>query len=359
MDFLTSAFQSHSHWLIFIICLPLGWLLKGLFVFLASKWTGIFVSGSKDAVSQKFKTFKKPLGWFFLFLFYFFCADFLRLDEKGLSPLMTLIKIGAGASAVFLLPPAVNIFIDFLRKKFQLEKDPLYNQFFLLIKKVLNASIFIVGGLMIVQNMGYNITSLIAGLGVGGLAAALAAKDTLANVFGSIVILFDRPFVTGDWIQFDSYEGTVTRVGFRSTQIKTFYDSVVSVPNSILANAKIDNLGKRKARRSRFTLGLAYSTPPEKILSFVKGVENIIKNHSKTKKDYFQVSFSGYADSSLNVFVNFFLHVANWNEELLERQGIFIEILKLSKTINVDFAFPSRSLYIENPLSISENKPQL
>ena len=123
---------------------------------------------------------------------------------------------------------------------------------------------------------------------------------------------------------------------------------MISVPNFILANAQIDNLGKRKYRRTRFTLGVNYSTDPEKIKSFVEGIKNIVQSHSKTKKDYYQVSFSGYADSSLDIFVNLFLQVKSWNEELEFRQEIFLSILKLSHDLNVEFAFPSRSLYIEN-----------
>ena len=202
--------------------------------------------------------------------------------------------------------------------------------------------------------MGFNVSSVLAGLGLGGMAIAFAAKETLSNVFGSLMIAFDRPFSLGDWIQFDNIEGTVENIGIRSTQIKTFYDSVVSIPNSVIAQSKIDNLGKRQFRRTRFTLGITYSTPSNKIQNFVEGIKTIIQNHPKTKKDYYQVSFSGYADSSLNIFVNLFLQVKDWNEELTCRQEIFLEILNFAQKENVEFAFPSQSLYIERMKSHSK-----
>ncbi len=255
-------------------------------------------------------------------------------------------KIYAGVSVLFLIHHTLSPLTHWLQEN-KLKEYAQHKAFFSFFKKTLSFLIFVVGGLVLVQNLGYNVTSLLAGLGLGGLAVALAAKDTLSNIFGSLVILFDRPFVTGDWIQFDQVEGTVEHIGFRSTQIKTFYDSVISVPNFTLANTQIDNMGKRKFRRTRFTLGIAYSTPPEKIQSFIKGIEGIIHSHPKTKKDYYQVSFSGCADSSLNIFVNFFLQTANWNEELLFRQEVFLEILKQARQMQVEFAFPSQSLYIE------------
>ena len=163
-------------------------------------------------------------------------------------------------------------------------QNSLDNNIFLMIKKIVGISVIIIGALLLIQSLGYNITSVLAGLGIGGVAVALAAKDTISNFFGSIVILIDRPFEIGDWIHFDGTEGTVDSVGFRSTQIKTFYDSIISIPNFILANAQIDNLGKRQHRRTRFTLGVTYSTDPKKIEAFVEGIKKIILNHEKTKK---------------------------------------------------------------------------
>ena len=124
--------------------------------------------------------------------------------------------------------------------------------------------VVIFGVLLSLQNIGINVMSLVAGLGIGGLAFALAAKDTAANLFGSIMILIDRPFMVGDWVKVSESEGTVEEIGLRSTRIRTFYDSVISVPNMDMATTRIDNMGKRAFRRITMTVGITYDSPPEK-----------------------------------------------------------------------------------------------
>ena len=324
---------------VFVLALALGWALRGA---LASAVQALLRLSFFKKELTWFAPFRVPLSYLALFGFYFLCAELTQMKHPAL---LLALKAGLGLSVLFLIHPAVHWMVDSTRIRFS---DPLYSPFFTLLKKFLSIAVFILGGLMLIQNLGYNVTSLLAGLGLGGAALALASKDAISNFFGSIVILFDKPFIIGDWIQFEDTEGTVEHIGFRSTQIKTFYDSVISVPNALLANVTVDNLGKRKARRLRFELGLVYSTPPEKITAFTEGIKNIIKNHPKTKKDYFQVSFSGYGSSSLNIFINLFLHTTGWDEELEARQSIFLEILKLSQNTGVEFAFPSQSLYFEN-----------
>ena len=150
--------------------------------------------------------------------------------------------------------------------------------------------------------MGFNVTSLIASLGIGGIALAFGAKETLSNLFGGLNIIADQPFSVGDYISCKKIEGTVQDIGFRSTKIKTFYDSVVTIPNALISDSIIDNLGKRQYRRVRFTLDITYNTPGEKIESFVSSITDIIKQHPLTKKDSFQCYFDGYGESSFKDF---------------------------------------------------------
>ena len=141
------------------------------------------------------------------------------------------------------------------------------------------------GILIVLQNMGVNVFSLLAGLGLGGLAFALAAKDTAANLFGSIMILTDRPFKIGDWVKMDGVEGTVEEIGFRSTRVRTFYNSLITIPNATIANVQIDNLGVRQYRRTTATLGVTYDTSMEKMNQFVEGIRKIIEgNADKIKR---------------------------------------------------------------------------
>lgn len=216
-----------------------------------------------------------------------------------------------------------------------------------LLSKTLKVVIIVFAVLTTIQDLGINVFSLVAGLGVGGLAIALAAKDTAANFFGSLMILFDQPFKKGDWIKIDNLEGTVEEIGFRSTRIRTFYDSQIVVPNAKVASGDIDNLGRRQYRRTVEKLGLTYDTPSEKLNQFIDGLKKIINDHPLTRKDKHYISFDKFGDSSLEILLYFFLKVSDYKDELIAKEEIYISIKKLAQEIGVDFAFPSQSLYIE------------
>ena len=186
----------------------------------------------------------------------------------------------------------LDILESYFQKLFSAkEKDTLHKHFLPYGKKVLKIAAAIVVALFILQNAGFNITSLLASLGIGGIAVALGARETLRNLFGGIVIVADKPFAAGDWILCSGIEGTVQDIGFRSTKVKTFYDSVITIPNAAIADSTVDNLGRRSARRTRFTLSLNFKTSPEEMEAFVEGIRNILLSNSHSRKDYFQVYF--------------------------------------------------------------------
>ena len=226
------------------------------------------------------------------------------------------------------------------------DEDTLHKHFLPYGKKILKIASAIIIALFILQNAGFNITSLLASLGIGGIAVALGARETLRNLFGGLVIMADKPFAAGDWILCSGVEGTVQDIGFRSTKVKTFYDSVITIPNAVIADSIVDNLGRRTARRTRFTLNIAYDSSPEQVEAFAEGIKNIILSNSHARKDYFQVYFAGYGSSSLEIFVNFFLRVPDWDTELLQKQNILLEILRLAKQLEISFAFPTQTLNI-------------
>lgn len=185
--------------------------------------------------------------------------------------------------------------------------------------------------------------SVLAGLGVGGLAVALAAQQTLANLLGSLIIMFEKPFAIGHWIRVKDLEGTVEDVGFRSTRIRTFYNSLVTIPSSQLVNSTIDNMELRAYRQVKTVLKLNYDTPTQKIEDFLAGIEQIIQIHPHTRKDNIQVVLYDIGPDGLNILVNFFLKVTDKAAELSERQRILLNILRLAEASGLEFAFPERS----------------
>ena len=273
---------------------------------------------------------------------------FVSVDEKWQVFLYSPLKLILAYSLLLISWQFLDILEQFIALKLEQKKEQLAGSITKHLlpysKKILKTLITIVTVLIFLQNSGFNVTSLLASLGIGGIAIALAAKETLSNFFGGFTVILDKPFSVGDWIVCNEVEGTVVDVGFRSTKVKTFYDSLLTIPNSVLSETIIDNLGKRQARRTRVTLDITYNTPPEKIEAFVEGIKNIFQSNSYIRKDYYQCYFSGYGPHSLQILLNFFLKVTDWDSELLQKQNIFLEILRLAQELEVEFAFPTQTL---------------
>lgn len=198
------------------------------------------------------------------------------------------------------------------------------------------------------DRLGLPAYSVLAGLGVGGLAVALAAQQTLANLLGSLIIMFEKPFAVGHFVKVQGIEGTVENVGFRSTRIRTFHNSLVTIPSSQLVNSTVDNMELREYRQVRTVLNLTYDTPAGKIEDFVEGIKQILKTQPDTRKDNIQVFLYEFGPHSLDILLNFFLKVPDRDAELVERQRILLDILLLAETKNVRFAFPTQTLHIES-----------
>ncbi len=257
------------------------------------------------------------------------------------------VRVVMVVSVVWALYRLVDVFAARFEERAAATETKLDDQLVPLLRKSAKVLVVVAGVLFALQNMNVDVGSLLTGLGIGGLAFALAAKDTLANFFGSIMIFIDRPFQIGDWIVVKGTEGVVEEVGFRSTRIRTFYNSVISVPNSVFTDASIDNYGEREYRRTFVTLNVTYDTSPEQMQAFVEGIRAIIRANEFTRKDYYEVHMSGFGASSLDVMVYFFFKVGSWTDELRERHNVFLEIMRLAQELGVEFAFPTQTLHLD------------
>jgi MscS family membrane protein len=170
----------------------------------------------------------------------------------------------------------------------------------------------------------------------------LASKDAIANLFGSVNLLADRPFEIGDWVVVEGVEGNVETVGFRSTRIRTPNNSLVTLPNSRLTTAVLDNLGRRRYRRVKMTLPLAYDTPPERIEAFCEGIRELIRRHPYTRKDYYHVYFHQFSAAALDVLLDSFLDCQDLAVELRERHRLLVDVLRLAEGLRIAFAAPPR-----------------
>ena len=197
---------------------------------------------------------------------------------------------------------------------------------------------------------------MLAAIGIGSFGLAFAFKNSLENVFGSVTVILDRPFMVGDWVVIDGVEGTVEDVGLRSTKVRTFYNSLVSIPNSNLITKSVDNYGRRKYRRWSTKVGILYGTPPARIDAFCEGIRELVRQHPYTRKDYYQVWLNGFAESSLEVLVYVFWEAPDWQTELRERHRLMLDIIRIADELGIDFAFPTRTLHVRR--ADSNNDPK-
>lgn len=216
-----------------------------------------------------------------------------------------------------------------------------------------------IGLVFILQNLDVNITSLIAGLGLGGLAVALAAQDTLKNLLGGATILADKPFQVGDWVIVGDIEGTVEQVGFRSTRVRTFADSLITVPNARMTDTAVNNMGQRSWRRYYTTVGIAYHTDPDRIQAFVEGVRAIVRANPNMRHDYYIVEFHSFGDFALNIMVYTFIGAATWNEELRTRHVFNLDMIRLANELQVEFAFPTQTLHLASQVDGAQAIPSI
>jgi MscS family membrane protein len=293
------------------------------------------------------KDVSQPLGLLAGAVFFSFFLPLLNFKIQVHDVLMFAARMVAGVSSVWCLYHAVELLALWMTQNAAKKSALLDDQLVPLIRRALKILVIALGTVFVLQNLKVDVASLLAGLGIGGLALALAAKETISNLFGSATIFADKPFQIGDWIVVGDKEGIVETVGFRSTRIRTFYHSLVTIPNAKVADSVIDNYGVRPFRRVITTLGLAYDTPPKKLEAFVDGVKKIILADPCTRKDAYDVHFHEFGVSALQIMVTFHLRVRESAEELRKRHEIFLAILELANTLPVELAFPTQTLHIK------------
>ena len=274
-------------------------------------------------------------------------APELQLGIQPSQVVWFIARVLVSVSVVWIALRWIDVFAGLATQRASETSSRMDDQSIPLLRRMAQVTAVVLGLVFVLQNMGVDVASLIAGLGIGGLALALGAQDTLKHLFGSLTIFFDRPFQVGDFVEVGGVSGTIEEVGFRSTRIRTSATSVVTVPNSTVANATVDNMGVRTFRRVTTTLGLTYDTSPEKIEAFVEGLRAIIEEHPATRKDGVQIHFKDFSASSLDVMVWFYLDVPSWGEELSAKHDIFLRFMKLAGEQGVEFAFPTQTVHLQ------------
>ncbi len=248
--------------------------------------------------------------------------------------------------SVLILLKIVDLVAEMIRCRFKAANSRIDDLVVPLFSRTMKGAILCIGAVSLASAFNLPVVGLVSGMGIGGIAIAFAAKETVANLFGSLTVLMDRPFVIGDWIVTGGVEGTVEAVGMRSTRIRTFYNSVVTIPNNNLTTAVIDNMGQRIYRRYKTFLNLQYDTDPDRIVAFCEGVREIVRRNPFTRKDYISVHLFELKSSSIDIVMTIFFICPDSETENRERADILCNILRLAKAMDVRFAYPTQTLHL-------------
>lgn len=309
---------------------------------------------AKNATTDKLGKAIDPLTNIF---FVYFCMKmifYLNFTPKMMIGIERILLISMSFMAVWFGHRVVELFSYYASQKAD-ETDSKFDDIIVpLLTKTSFVIVYLIGAVIVASAFTIDVTGLIAGLGIGGLAFAFAAKDTLANFFGSIMLVLDRPFDIGDVIDADGILGIVEEVGFRSTRIRTFNDSLITISNGNLMNRSIDNMGKRRFRRLNTTLGVEYGTPAAKIEAFCEGIRQLILSHKWTRKDSFHVYFDGFGASSLDIKLMVYWETDDYARELAERHRLNVDIMRLAKEMGIEFAFPTQTLHVINQTEVAQ-----
>lgn len=255
------------------------------------------------------------------------------------------LKLVVAWSLTIMAMRLVDLFMEYLKDKASDQNRAFDTQLFSVIRKSLKVFLGLVAGLVTAQNLGFNITGLLASLSIGGLALGLAAQDTLSNLFGALVIFLDRPFNVGECIKIDSFDGVVEQIGLRSTRIRNLDGHLITVPNKTMGNATIVNITRRPNIRTVMDIGIIYETPPEKVKRATEILEQIYRQHPKTKDVL--IGFNKFNDFSLNITVIHWWDGLDYKEYLAGMQELNLQILKKFNEEGIEFAYPTQLHYIK------------
>ena len=336
-------------WICLLVLLLLGFFV-GQFVrilldYLTKLW---FRMTSADVDDKPRKQLWVPVNALVHIWIWYYGTTLIDLPSTAMGIILPVLKCFTVLAAVWTAFRAINLLQNYLAKKAKTTASRYDDSLVPFICSALKLASVVMGVILFVDVFEKDWRAVIGGFSVVGIAVAIAAKDMLGNIFGSVTVLSDRPFEIGDWVVIDDkVEGTVEHVGIRSSRLRTFHNSQIIVPNSLLTTAIVDNMGRRQFRRFKTMLQIRYDTPVDKIESFCAGVRQLVHDNPYAKAENAHVYVNQFNDSSIDILLYVFLECGNWSIELRERHCLLISILKLAEKLGVGFAFPTRTLELE------------
>lgn len=359
-DFLSSRFLGNplEAWLWFLAIIFTGLLLRNFLSRLLSKLCfNLLKKYFKSVGVEKFVSLlSRPVSFFILVLIIYIASNRLEFPQEwhlvprhefGLR--MSIFKIFETLlvfSFTWILLRLADYFGLVLLYRARQTEGRYDDQLVPFLKGGVKIFLFVIAMLFILGHVfELNVTSIVAGLGIGGLAIALASKDTLENLLGSFLIFIDKPFTIGDMVKVGSVQGNVEEIGFRSTKIRTLDKTFITVPNKKMIDAELENQTVRTYARCRTIIALTYSSTKTQIQSIVNGLQQVLNNH-KMVKDGATVFFTNFGSSSLEIEIIYLVKTTNMDEFAAIRQEINFLIMEMVEKHGCSFAFPTQTVYL-------------
>lgn len=309
-----------------------------------------------DALTHLFRSFEKPIQWVFISVGIYLAASFFPHFDETNKFFLVLIRVSyiiLISWGLYNMSSVSSTFFVKMRNRYNLDIDDILIPF---LSKAVRVIIVVISFSIVAEEFGYNVSGFVAGLGLGGVAIAFAAKDALSQLLGGFVIITEKPFRIGDWILTPDVEGTVEEITFRSTRIRTFSQAVVTLPNATIANGPITNWSKMGKRQINFNLRVSQDTPKEKLKVVVKEIESLVKNDPAIHPETIFVKFDAFQENGYDIFLYFFTNTTVWGEFLKVKENINFGIMEILEKHGVSIALQSRKVYVDNEIVQNETK---
>lgn len=286
------------------------------------------------------------IGWPFYFIIALYLSSkFLNLVPKIEKAFYYLLILGVTYYAVRGGQEIVNFFSQKLIEKRKKEDEKFEPQTINLLSGIVKGILWVVAVILVLQNFGYNISTLIAGLGIGGVAVAFALQNILGDIFASFSIYFDKPFKVGDYIVIGEDRGRVKKIGIKTTRIQSIQGEELIISNKELTEKRVKNYGRIEKRRVSFLFGICYETPLEKVKMVPKILEEILKKEELVEID--RIHFKEFGDFSLNFEAVFFFQSRDYKAYLDAQQRIYLKLMEKFSQEGIEFAYPTQTIFLQ------------
>ncbi len=334
-------------WLALALVSIFGVLLGRIVSFFMRRFSTKLGSSTKLEIDKSVLVgFERPFSLFVMVWMVLFARPVLRLEQSYADVLDLACALFLGITGVWSAYRLVDVVACMMTAKAKRTANRFDDMLVPLVRRSAKVFLAFVGVVYVASKLADDLYGIVAGLSIGSLALGFAAKDSIENLFGTVTVLLDKPYQLGDWVTVGDIDGSVEQVGFRSTKIRTFYNSVITVPNSRFIAAHVDNMGARRYRRIKTMISLSYGTPPMRIEAFCEAVRELIRKHPYTRKDYYHVYLNELGASSLDVLLYCFVLTPDWSTELREKHRLYLDILKVAEGLGVEIAFPTQTIHL-------------